>query len=896
MSRNLQRQMNMLDIPTGDLGAFKREGGKIKLYDSGGGGGQPSETTQTADLPDWAKPYAKDTLAKGAALTDINKNPYQVYGGERIAGFQPMQQQAFDTAANMQPSAQLGLGTGLAGAAGLGALGTNYEAGRFSGGQFGNRQAAQYMSPYIEQAMQPQLREAERASQIQGAQQQAQAVGAGAFGGSRDALMRAERERNLGMLQGDIRSKGYQTAYEQAANQYNQDMARRMQAQQLGEQSRQYGAGLGMQGLQTALQSAGQLGQLGQTQYGQQMGINQLQAQYGQQQQQQAQRPLDVAYQDFLNQQNYPYKQLGFMSDMIRGLPLGQKSTSTVYEGTGSTMGQLAGLGMGAYGLSKMFADGGSVTDVNNVENILEKLSDQQLQQAKEAALNRRDAEQAQMIDAEIARRNAVRQPNPESFGGIAPALPEQFADNMEQNMATGGIVAFADRGAVKEMPEKATSPIGDLLESIGVTGGLNALRESYYKSREQEKRMDAAENMYPGLSESLRPTERKRRTEAGNRLFAGPQDVTSMTPEEIEAANARVMAGSTKPQPPATSTAGAGRGTYQGYVPAQDIKSSGKSEKPSVGLGDVTAASKPSKTEVKSAVAQFAEQNKLGAEQKEDLMTTALKIREELGKQNQPILDKLNAAIEAQKPDEQAIKDKGLAQALTQFGFGLAERASKPGARFLESASGAAPVLGAVAAKTDELLQSRKDNYTKLQLDQAKYEVALAKGDMQTAAVLAGQIRQANQQDKALQFQIAKAQDDLQMEKAKLAQQGAYQNQMASRYETVGSLTRDIMKNEGLPYDKALEKAGNIMKGGIPAGLRGDTSTKIALAKELDAIEKNYPAMLRSGDSKMAQENRRAYEAAINRVYSIYGGSPAEGPSGRSALPSGVTVTEVGR
>ena len=103
-------------------------------------------------------------------------------------------------------------------------------------------------------------------------------------------------------------------------------------------------------------------------------------------------------------------------------------------------------------------------------------------------------------------------------------------------------------------------------------------------------------------------------------------------------------------------------------------------------------------------------------------------------------------------------------------------------------------------------------------------------------------------------------------------------------------------MKNEGLPYDKALEKAGNIMKGGIPAGVRSDASTKIALAKELDAVEKNYPAMLRSGDSKMAQENRRAYEAAINRVYSIYGGSPAEGPSGRSALPSGVTVTEVGR
>ena len=452
MSRNFQRQLALLDMPAGDLGAFKKEGGKIKLYDSGGGGGQPAETTQTADLPDWAKPYAKDTLAKGAALTDISKNPYQTYGGERIAGFQPMQQQAFETAANMQPSAQLGLGTGLAGAAGLGALGTNYEAGRFSGGQFGNRQAAQYMSPYIEQAMQPQLREAERASQIQGAQQQAQAVGAGAFGGGRDAIMRAERERNLGMLQGDIRSKGYQTAYEQAANQYNQDMSRRLQAQQLGEQSRQYGAGLGMQGLQTGLQAAGTLGQLGGQQFGQQMGINQLQAQYGQQQQQQAQRPLDMAYQDFLNQQNYPYKQLGFMSDMIRGLPLGQKSTSTVYEGSGPGMVQtLAGLGGAAYGFGKSglfgkegglmtsYADGG-VTSDQNVENILPKLSDQQLAQAKEAALNRRDIEQAQMIDAEIAERASIR-------GGLGGAFNQIPVEQQEQMMAGGGIVAFAKGG-----------------------------------------------------------------------------------------------------------------------------------------------------------------------------------------------------------------------------------------------------------------------------------------------------------------------------------------------------------------------------------------------------------------------------------------------------------------
>ena len=79
-----------------------------------------------------------------------------------------------------------------------------------------------------------------------------------------------------------------------------------------------------------ANQAAGQLGQLGQNQYQQQMGINTLQNQYGGQQQALQQQGLSQSYQDFLNQQNYPYKQLGFMSDLIRGLPLGQQSTASI--------------------------------------------------------------------------------------------------------------------------------------------------------------------------------------------------------------------------------------------------------------------------------------------------------------------------------------------------------------------------------------------------------------------------------------------------------------------------------------------------------------------------------------------------------------------------------------
>jgi hypothetical protein len=85
-----------------------------------------------------------------------------------------------------------------------------------------------------------------------------------------------------------------------------------LSGQQAGEQSRQFGANYGLQNRQQALAAAGQLGTLGQQQYAQQMGINSAQQQAGAQMQAQEQQGLSNRYQDFLNQQNYPYKQLGF--------------------------------------------------------------------------------------------------------------------------------------------------------------------------------------------------------------------------------------------------------------------------------------------------------------------------------------------------------------------------------------------------------------------------------------------------------------------------------------------------------------------------------------------------------------------------------------------------------
>jgi hypothetical protein len=85
----------------------------------------------------------------------------------------------------------------------------------------------------------------------------------------------------------------------------------------------------------------------------------------GAEQRQQQQAALDLAYQDFINQQQYPYKQLGFMSDLLRGsADLAGKGGTTVYQAPASPISQLAGLGTAAYGATKMFnlAKGGLAT------------------------------------------------------------------------------------------------------------------------------------------------------------------------------------------------------------------------------------------------------------------------------------------------------------------------------------------------------------------------------------------------------------------------------------------------------------------------------------------------------------------------------------------------------
>jgi hypothetical protein len=338
-------------------------------------------------IPDYARPYVETLLGSAAGnIYDYAKDeagnikydatgmpeisgmkPYMQYQGDRIAQYAPLQQMAYDNAALMQTSPQLADATAMAGQAGLGALNTQYTFDPYKAQSFTDQgTASNYMSPYMQNVVDVQTQQARRQADINAQTQQAQAARSGSFGGARDYISRAQGNAELQRNLANIQATGSQNAFTQGQAQFNAEQGQRQNAAQLNAQQQQYGAGLGLQGLQTAMQGAQQLGSLGQTQFKQGMDLMGFQNQLGGQQQQQAQNILNTQYQDFLNFQNAPYKQLGFMSDMLRGLPLTQTAGS-MYQSGPSTSSQLIGAGTSLLGASMLGRkEGGMVSSYAN--------------------------------------------------------------------------------------------------------------------------------------------------------------------------------------------------------------------------------------------------------------------------------------------------------------------------------------------------------------------------------------------------------------------------------------------------------------------------------------------------------------------------------------------------
>lgn len=237
------------------------------------------QTGRQETLSEWAGPYVTDMLGKAKAISEA---PYQTYKGPLTAGESELQKQAFQGIGSLKAPGSFTAGTftntfsapqsyqptqftpGFTYQAPTTATQfTNqfkapeaFKAGTFEAGKFGSEQAQQYMNPYLQAALAPALDEMRRQAEISRVGQAGRLTQAGAYGGGRQAIMESELTRNMLDAQRRALGEGYATAYDKATAQYNADQARAMEAQRLGEQSRQFGASQGM----TAAQLQAQFG------------------------------------------------------------------------------------------------------------------------------------------------------------------------------------------------------------------------------------------------------------------------------------------------------------------------------------------------------------------------------------------------------------------------------------------------------------------------------------------------------------------------------------------------------------------------------------------------------------------------------------------------------------
>ena len=237
---------------------------------SGGGSGA---TGGESSLSNWAGPYVTDMLGRGQALSS---QPYQAYQGPLTAGASNLQQQAFQGIGSLQMPTQQQM--------------------QFTPTQFSGGIAQQYMNPYLQAALEPQIAEARRQAEIQRMGDTSRLVKAGAFGGSRQAVMESEGNRNLMSNLANITGQGYKSAYDQAMQQFNAEQNRQQSAAQQA-------ADLGFKTLGTQAE-AGAV-QRGITSEG-------IAADLGQ----------------FREERDYPLKQVQYMQSLLQGLPISAQSYS----------------------------------------------------------------------------------------------------------------------------------------------------------------------------------------------------------------------------------------------------------------------------------------------------------------------------------------------------------------------------------------------------------------------------------------------------------------------------------------------------------------------------------------------------------------------------------------
>jgi hypothetical protein len=268
----------------------------------GSSGSPMAGSANMSTLSEYAGPYVTDMLGKAQALSNT---PYQVYGGPMTAGESSLQNKMFQGLGGLNFPGQLGQSFSSSSAyqppgmapntfanqpIGMGAgappMGTTNASGTGATGTGGGQSttaplgiASQYMNPYLQSVLQPQLEELRRQSQINLQPGMAKMTQAGGYGGGRQAIMESEANRNLLQQQNQAIGTGYANAFDKAMQQFNTEQG---QAKTLADLMGTAGA--------------------------QQRGIEQ--------------EGITADYNEFLAQRDDPMKKVQFLQSMLQGLPI----------------------------------------------------------------------------------------------------------------------------------------------------------------------------------------------------------------------------------------------------------------------------------------------------------------------------------------------------------------------------------------------------------------------------------------------------------------------------------------------------------------------------------------------------------------------------------------------
>ena len=265
----------------------------------------PIVTGKESSLSNYVGPYVTEMLGKGAALADEG---YNAYMGPLTAGESGLQTQAFEGLGSLAlPTDTMGVG--------------GYQPQQFTGDI-----AQQYMNPYLQASLDPQIDAARRQSEIDRVNNASRMTKAGSFGGSRQAVLDAENQRALQANLAGITGQGYANAYNQALGQFNTEQDRGMTAQ---DKINQYGM--------TGIGALADMGAVQRGIEGEGITADRLQ---------------------FEEERDFPYKQVQYMQSLLQGLPLASQSVN--YEQPGFLQSLSTGASDVEGFLTSLFGGGGT--------------------------------------------------------------------------------------------------------------------------------------------------------------------------------------------------------------------------------------------------------------------------------------------------------------------------------------------------------------------------------------------------------------------------------------------------------------------------------------------------------------------------------------------------------